>query len=362
MDPASREIYEANRAERLAYTISHSAFAAVRALESQQTFGIDIFESQAQANQIVVPTQPSDVDDSLAFLRARQESREIAFGAAASGLSMTAEPDEQGEQQIGYDAAAWEAAQSAATFHGIAAVGEEDEYRAQGEAGAAARGRRVASLIAQKMPFAIVDPLDGSNQAAGMGQRSGWAACALVSLPNDVDVAAAVLLGDGRGFVSYDGRIWLSESAHPDRPTVAYLLGSSLRDVGFERAHFVIPAAKKSTIDRASRIMSTDAMIRWISPLGGNPGILAAMLGGKALAAMQPAAFAWDHMAPLILAEAGFPVIRADDTTPLNAYELRELLLRDLIAGQRTETLYMGRTRGLAERLRDADVAAKQRA
>lgn len=357
MDLRSRDIYEANRAEKLAYSIAHSAFAAVRALESQQTFGIDIFESQAQANQIVVPSQASDVDDAMAWLRGHAEDREIAFGPAGAGLTMTAEPDDQGEQQIGYDAAAWQAAFATAAYAGVAIVGEEDEYR--GEGGAAARGKRVASLVEKTLPFAIVDPLDGSNQAAGMGQRSGWASCAMVSIPGNAGIAVAVLLGDGRGFVSYDGRIWLSESAHPDRPSVAYLLESNLRDPGFARAHFVIPAAKQSTIEQASRIMTAEETIRWISPLGGNPGILAGMLGAKALGAMQPTAYAWDHMAPLILAEAGFPVIRRDDTTPLSAYELRELLLRDLIAGERTETLYMGRTLDIAQRLRDADVAAK---
>lgn len=349
----SRHMHEASQSERIAYSIAHGAFSAVRALESQATFGIDINEGEAQAHQIRAPRTPADVDDALSFLRDRSASRQNTFAQAGAGPEPTAEPDDQGEQQIGFDVAAWDAAQHSATLNGVATLGEEDEYRTQGEEGARLRGQRLAYLLANDLPFALVDPLDGSNQAAGMGQRSGWAACALVKAPK---ISAAVLLGDGRGFVSSNGRVWLSESTHPDRSPVFYALEPKLSAVGFRRAHFVIPAAKRSTVERANAIMSADDEIRWISPLGGNPGILAAMLGAGAHAAMQPTAYAWDHMATLILAEAGFPVIGAEGRI-IDPDELIETMLRDMVAGERTETMYVGRTLDLALRLRDADLS-----
>jgi hypothetical protein len=43
----------------------------------------------------------------------------------------------------------------------------------------------------------------------------------------------------------------------------------------------------------------------------------------------------------------------------MDSAELIELLLTDMVAGRRTETLYMGRTLELAARLRDADLASR---
>lgn len=352
--PESRHIFNASEAECIAYAIAHGAFAAVRALESQATFGIDIYEAEAQAHQIRAPRVPADIDDMLAFLRDREASRHNAYTQADAGVTVTAEPDDQGEQQIGFDAAAWEAALQAANANGVVALGEEDDFRSAGEEGPALRGQRLAYLIKNDLPFALVDPLDGSNQAAGMGQRSGWAACALVKMPDWPYTAVAVLLGDGRGFVAADGHVWLSESTHPDRSPVFYLIEPQLANLGFQRAHYVIPAAKRSTLERAYAIMRADETIEWISPLGGNPGILAAMLGAGAPAAMQPRAYAWDHMAPLVLAHAGFPVIRGTDAQVLSADDLTEMLLADMVAGRRTDALYVGRTIEFAAQLRDA--------
>jgi hypothetical protein len=357
--PEHRQPFEASEAERIAYEIAQGARAAVRALESQAMFGIDISEATSQANQTRMPQDAMDVDDALIFLRNRKERRSGIFSPANSGLEISAEPDEQGEQQIGFDKAAWDASVMAAREAGVVSLGEEDEYRQQGEAGAVARGKRLASLIAKELPFAIVDPLDGSNQAAGMSQRSGWASCAMVKIPG-TGLAVAVLLGDGRGFVAAGSQVWMSESSHPDRTPIFYALNADRTRRGLTRAHYVVPAAKRSTLERAYAIMRSDHSIEYISPLGGNPGILAAMYGAYAPAALQPAAFAWDHMAALILAHGGFPVIRANDDGPIEAEELTELLLKDMVAGQRTETLYMGRTLEYAARLRDADVRSKE--
>jgi len=354
--PPNRHMFDASEPERVAYEIAHGAHSAVRALESQNMFGIDIYESQA--NQVRTPQDPRDVDDALAFLKRQKAKREGTYSPANAGLEVSAAPDTQGEQQIGFDSAAWEAAVLAANEAGVVALGEEDEHRAQGAAGAVTRGERLAYLLENNLPVAIVDPLDGSNQAAGMGQRSGWASCAMVKYPGDPGLAVAVLLGDGRGFVAHNEQVWLSESSSPDRIPLFYALDVDRTTPGLSRGHYVVPAAKRSTIERAYAIMRVDASIEYISPLGGNPGILAAMYGASAPAALQPAAFGWDHMAALVLAHGGFPVIRADDDEPLDAAQLSELVLTDLVAGRKTATLYMGRTLEAAFRLRDADSLA----
>lgn len=359
--PENRHMFDATEAERVAYEIVHGAHAAVRALESQNMFGIDINEATAQANQTRVPAESGEVDDALAILRRHKARHEHTFSPANAGLEPSAAPDEQGEQQIGFDSAAWEAASAAANDAGVTALGEEDEHRQHGPRGATARGRRLQYLIENDMPVAIVDPLDGSNQVAGMGQRSGWASCAMVKYPQVPSLAVAVLLGDGRGFVAHDNEVWLSESTHPDRIPVFYALNPNLATRGLAREHYVVPAAKRSTIERATAIMRVDDTIEYISPLGGNPGILAAMYGASAPAALQPSAFAWDHMATLVLANGGFPVIRAHDDTVLDADALSALLLTDLAAGRKTETLYMGRTVSAATKLRSADLVAQDR-
>lgn len=152
----------------------------------------------------------------------------------------------------------------------------------------------------------------------------------------------------------------MSESTRPDRTPIFYAIDVDHSVSGLARAHYVIPAAKASSIGRAYAILTTANGIEYISPLGGNPGILAAMYGAAAPAAMQPTAYAWDHMAALILANRGFPVIRAHDETSLSADELTEILLTDMVAGRRTETLYMGRTLDSARYLRDADLEAQK--
>lgn len=356
--PQNRHMFDASEAERVAYEIAHGAHSAVRAMESQNTFGIDLREATSQANQARMPQDPIEIDDALAFLKRHRAKREGSFSPANAGLEVSAAPDEQGEQQIGFDKAAWDAAQLAANEAGVVALGEEDEHRADGDAGAAARGTRLKYLIANNLPFAIVDPLDGSNQAAGMGQRSGWASCAMVKFPGVPQLAVAVLLGDGRGFVAHEEQVWMSESSHPDRTPLFYALDVDRSSGGLVRKHYVVPAAKRTTIERAYAIMRSDASIQYISPLGGNPGILAAMYGASAPAALQPEAYAWDHMAALVLATGGFPVIRGDSDQPLSTDALTELLLSDLAAGRKTDTLYMGRTLDAALRLRDADALA----
>ncbi|ALJ19028.1 hypothetical protein [Microbacterium sp. No. 7] len=357
--PINRHMFDASEAERVAYEIAHGARSAVRGLESQNTFGINIDEASAQAKHAVFAQDPPEIDDALAYLKRRKATREGLYSPANAGLEVSAAPDSQGEQQIGFDKAAWDAAQVAANEAGVVALGEEDEHRGEPGGGAISRGQRLKYLIGNDLPFAIVDPLDGSNQAAGMGQRSGWASCAMVKYPGSPQLAVAVLLGDGRGFVAHDDQVWMSESSHPDRTPLFYALNVDRSLSGLSRAHYVIPAAKRSTAERAVAIMRSDDSIEYISPLGGNPGILAAMYGASAPAALQPEAYAWDHMAALILANGGFPVIRATDTEPLSADDLVELLLTDLAAGRKTETLYMGRSLEAAIKLRDADRLAR---
>ena len=51
-------------------------------------------------------------------------------------------------------------------------------------------------------------------------------------------------------------------------------------------------------------------------------------------------------------------MIRGDSDQPLSTDALTELLLSDLAAGRKTDTLYMGRTLDAALRLRDADALA----
>lgn len=361
MPPLSRQLFTASRAEQIAYDISHRSFTTVRRLESQAIFGIDLAETERESRQTNTPLTKQDVDDALSFLKGRPATRTSSFNSFDAGPQMTSRPDSQGEQQIGYDAAAWEAGYHAAALHGVTAIGEEDEFRAQAgkdEDRARLRGDRLRNLIRFGTPVAIVDPLDGSNQAAGMGQRSGWAACAMVRLLGEPVMSVSVLCGDGRGFVAGPSGVWLNEASHPDRPTIAYKLEPRLTESGFGRPHYVIPAGKKSTLVRARATLDADDKIEWIAPLGGNPGILSAMLAAGAYAAVQPEAYAWDHMAALVLAYAGFAVISHNDDEPMSPEELSEMLLTDMVEGRKTQSLYMGRTLEFARQLRSAGICA----
>jgi len=354
--------HQAEESERIAYSLAHAGFTAVRALESLALFGVDISESEAQASQTRTPNTVGDVDDALARLRFAAARRRATYSDIVEGATLTGTPDEQGEQQIGFDVAAMDAMTHTAALECVALLGEEDEFRTDQGDGAARRGERLKSLMESELPFAIVDPLDGSNQAAGMGNRSGWAACAMVRVPGNASLASAVLLGDGRGFTSGSDGIWVSESTHPDREVAAYRLEPRLGPTAFTRPHFVIPASKWSTVSRAKAIMDADPEIKWISPLAGNPGLLTGMLAAGAVCGMQPEAFAWDHMASLMLASAGFPVMRASDETLIDPIALTELLLTDMAQGRMTETLYVGRTLDWAARLRDADARSLENA
>lgn len=366
MYPAHRYMQDASEPERAITEIVTASHAEVRALESRALYGVDINESTALANQTRVASDPLDIDVALAHIRAFTEKKQRLFGATLSGEDIASRPDWQGDQQIGFDVAAWDAAYGAATAFGIAAVGEEDEFRALGARGPAARAERIRALVKMRSPFAIVDPLDGTNQAVGMGQRSGWASCAMGWFPDDqtglspgeLAMTAAVHLGDGRCYLAHQGQVWLSESAHPDRSKVFFALSLDRGAPKLSRSHYVIPAGKRSGVERAAAIMKFDSSIEYISPLGGNPGILAALYGASAVAAMQPSAYAWDHVAALILATGGFPVFRADDPEPLTARQLSELFIVDLSSGRKTETLYMGKTEEAALKLRAAALGA----
>ncbi len=356
MSPRSRYAYESSEPEKVAYALAHAGYSAVRRLEILETFGFDIREAEAQANQIRTPRSTSDVDAAVLFLRNRKELRDT-LSVSGSAFGSTLSPDDQGEQQIGYDAAAMSAMAHVASLAGLPLFGEEDEHRDDG--GPQRRGERLRYLMQNELGFAITDALDGSNQAAGMSQRSGWGSCAMVRTPGVPDLTAAVVLGDGRGYVSALDGVWMSEASHPDGMPAFYLIKPNLSGSGFDRPHFIIPASKSKLVAHTHEMMKIDADVQWISPLGGNPGILAGMLGGRAVAAMQPAAYAWDHMAALILAGAGFTVLdeRADES--YTATTISTLLLEDMAAGRRTQTLYIGRTPQLARRIRAADVGAR---
>lgn len=247
-----------------------------------------------------------------------------------------------------------------ANMHGIPVLGEEDEYREHGDEAVRLRAGRIRSLVQNDLAFAITDPLDGSNQAAGMSQRSGWGSCALVRTPGLPKMSAAVILGDGRSYVSGEGGVWMSEASDPDRTPVSYFITPKLYDPGFERPHFILPASKNTLVARTHKIMEGTDSVKWISPLGGNPGILAGMLGGQAVAAMQPTAFAWDHMAAFILASAGFTVMNSDSDDSLSAQEVSDMLLLDLASGRKTGTMYIGRTRELTLQIKNADGTARR--
>lgn len=338
-------------ADLLAYELVHGAFTAVRALETLQMFGIDVRESAALAGQVRRAQTPAELDEALAYLDLLSQ---VPGLISSEPLAPSASSDTQGEQQIGFDRAAWAEMQRIAGPLRVTLLGEEDEYRGNDD-GAAARGRRAREVIEAREVLAVADPLDGSNQAAGMGQRSGWACCAMVVPAQITQTSIAILLGDGRTFVCSDGQVRFSETTHPDRARVFYQLQGTATRSHFEREHWVIPAAKRSRIAHTSQLLAADQNIKWISPLGGNPGILAAMLGAGAVAAVQPRAYAWDHMAAVVLATAGFVVLSRSSSAPLSGNDLIQLLLRDLVAGRRTEAMYIGRNRDFVERLREAD-------
>lgn len=365
--------HEASINERAAYALAHAGFSAVRAAELEQAFGFDIREAQALPRTVVLPEEPQDVDDVIVMLRARRARREEQ---ARAGLQID-EPDEgitelesdlQGEPAIGFDTAAWTQMYETALLYGLEPIGEEDQFRKEKTRGPELRGRYLQTLVGEGRKFAIVDPLDGSNQAAGMGQRSGWACCAMVCDPAMSLPAAAVLLGDGRGLVTAGNNgVWLSESHHPDKPAVSYRLTpfGRARPV-FSRRHWIVPASKEKTIEHAlavidaSRDPEDKPAVAWVSPLGGNPGFAAGLLCAGAVAAVQPESYAWDQMGPYICAVAGLPTISANSPHPMEAEEIADMLVKDLMNGRKTQALYTGRTLQDARYLREVDLAAKE--
>lgn len=365
--------HEASINEKAAYALAHAGFSTVRAAELEQAFGFDIREAQALPRNVVgLPDDPQDVDDVLVMMRARKARREEQ---ARAGVQVD-EPDEgmderasdlQGEPAIGFDTAAWGEMYRTALMYGLEPIGEEDQFRKE-EDGPKLRGEYLRTLIREGRKVAIVDPLDGSNQAAGMGQRSGWACCALVCDPDQSLPAAAVLLGDGRGLVTAGNNgVWLSESHHPDKPAISYRLTpfDRARPV-FKRRHWVVPAAKEKTIEHAlamidaSRDPDHKPAVAWVSPLGGNPGFAAGLLCAGAVAAVQPESYAWDQMGPYICAVAGLPTISASSPDPLQAEEIADMLVNDLMNGRKTQALYTGRTLQDARFLRAVDLAANE--
>lgn len=340
--------------------LAHAGFSAVRSMESRATFGFDVAEAENQANQIRSPGGAEEVDRALQILRDAKQRRSFGLASTGLGAESTLPSDEQGETQIEFDAAAMSAMLQVASLHGLPLLGEEDEYRASGTNAAKLRGSRIRSLMEHDLPFAITDPLDGSNQAAGMSQRSGWGACAMVRTPGSPLLTAAVILGDGRAYMSGDGGVWMSEARDPDRTPLSYFVVPRLQDPGFERPHYILPSSKSSLVTRTREIMDRSSDIKWISPLGGNPGILAGMLGGQAVAAMQPSAYAWDHMAALILAGAGFVVLSDDSEDRLDVEGVSNTLLLDLAQGRRTRSMYIGRTEEFAERIKSAAAKSEE--
>lgn len=384
---------DASEAEDDAFRLVAAAFGRARYLEDLVTYGEDIYEGKRAANYQAVAEDSYDYDAAEAFLGQRLELATRRKGAPNQGGDVVGDEDAQGEQQILFDVEAYRAMQAVAERHlDLALLGEEDQFRvvakldpslgpeereAEGRRlemeAARQRGQHLARLDEENRPFALVDPVDGSNQVAGMGNRSGWASCAMVRHAESPNIATAVLLGDGRLFVC-DGAvvrksdnephyasIWLSEAHHPDRVTPSHLLNpfGDWRHP-FGRKHYVIPAAKRKMIDKVHRALAGDARrhgddaIQWISPLAGNPGILAGMLGAGASGAMQPEAYAWDHMAIVMLAQAGFPTLRGSADEAIARDEIAQGMLEDMIFGRKTPAMFVGRTIDEAKRLQEA--------
>lgn len=366
--PPSRYQHEASDAEKDAYALAHAAFTAIRGLEAHSTYGVDVNESIAQAHQTRTARELSEIDDAMDYLKARKRKREqreqqqMRIEDPLPGPALVGKADTQGEQQIAYDTDAWDSMVFTANHLDLRILGEEDQFRKLGEVqGGRQRGLYLRNLVDRNERFAIVDPLDGSNQAAGMGQRSGWASCALVRYPKGRLFSGCILLGDGRAFVTDGHSIWLSESSHPDRPATAYLLDPLSPDrLPFERHHYIIPATKRTGIAHAEQLLGKESRITWLGPLGGNPGIMTGLICAGAVAAMQPKSWAWDQMATYMMAVAGFPVLGASSGDEvLSAEEITSILLEDLAAGRMTESMYIGRTIAHAERLRNADLAIR---
>ncbi|QIK72065.1 hypothetical protein G7070_07035 [Propioniciclava coleopterorum] len=371
MSDLHRFHHDASLNERIAYALAHAGFIAVRRAELLQTYGRDIQEAEALGNSVAAAQSPSDVDAALEGLRNRKVQREDQL---ASGLNLDlyyegfaeSVPDFQGEAAIGYDIIAWTAMEyTARTYGNVEILGEEDQFRPLQD-GPTRRGEYLRKLLREGRRVAVVDPLDGSNQARAMGMRSGWATCAMVLGPQQRTIAAAVYLGDGRTVVTAgDDGVWASEPAHPDRPTVAYRLDPLARQhPTFARRHWTIPAAKAKTIEHAvamieaSKNEQSEPPVSWVNPLAGNPGFVTSMLYAGAVAAMQPESYAWDALGPYLVAVAGLPTISAESDEMLTPEELSDMLITDLMAGRRTMTLYSGRTLKDARYLRSIDRAA----
>lgn len=345
-----RDIYQGSRAEQLAFGFSQAGFSAVRTQESLMTFGGDLAEAMNTTNTVQRPSSADHVDESVAFILGWREARKSPLGEL--GLDEVAEPDAQGERQIGFDRAAQESVESMSRLYRIPLFGEEDRFRHLPD------GPRLRGEALRKEPeFVISDPVDGSNQIAGMSNRSGWASCALVKVAGDPLAAVAIYVGDGRCYSAYGDVVWLSANNHPDGSPTLYRLPDHPDPRGFTRKHYIMPASKASTLKRASRVVGR-AEIEYIAPLAGNPGLAIGLISGGAMGGMQPAAYAWDHMASFVLASANFTVLTQNNDQPLTSADILETLVADLIAGRKTEAMYIGRTYEDAQLLKHADSEA----
>ena len=246
-----------------------------------------------------------------------------------------------GEGAVEVDRLCWQQAVNTVDEYGGATplLGEEDEHRGKDEI----RGRWVQKILDQNRPFFLVDPLDGTNQLVAMGERTGWAACAL--LVDGDRFKCSVRLGDGREVFSDGEGVFLRSDDGLEVP-----LRAKDKHEGFSRGHWVIPAARRQQILNVTKMLEKNPDIHWINPLAGTAGLLASLGFASADGALASKSYAWDLMGVLLLAEAGFPVLNRDGKL-LSGTDVLAVMKDALIQGKRADDLIVGRTIDCAEEL-----------
>jgi hypothetical protein len=340
-----------------AEVISLAAFHSYRRNKSTQLFGFDPATSSRLGIAQFAPDSPESVARAGAALRAYAAA---AFDEVSAEWMVPTVRGVASDSQLLADKITFEAMQVAATGLGVALYGEEDRFRALADGherdAARERGQFVKYDLGREVAVAVVDPIDGTNQAEAMGNRSGFCHAVMIKAPR-VPLAAAVVSGCGRVFSTDGSRVWVGEA-----PTEGQAYeGGELLDpaqvaerVMTDRLHAVVPASKASTLNLAKAMTEGPFGYRYLAPLAGIPGILAGLVVGGCAAAIQLRSYPWDQMAAYFCATLGLPVLQVDADDVLDAGDVEKLLLGSLVVGERVPTLLIGKNIEYATRLRSA--------
>ncbi len=320
-----------------AHQIAHAGFVRL------QKAIMAIIVGPEEADHIPSAASPAEVDSAADLLRNTTPHPDIV------NVSLP----QTGDAQLHVD----QIVNAGCTFgsfrRGYEAFGEEDNFRSAGNHGPSKRADAMLTALRNGHRIAVIDGIDGTNQMAAMGNRSGCAVCVFLYDPKSITrFGACIITGDGFAFRS-DGRsveFAVYNFTAPNADLEWRVLSDThvLETRFMDRPHGVMPAGKRSTMKIAQSYLDADPNSNYITPLGGNPGLMNALVCSGSLWGYQPEAWAWDHIGAFFLAALGLSVLAGTDTEPLSPEEIGDRILTSLVRGEKMAPMFMGKTNDLA--------------